>query len=549
MAPAKLAILRSVKCFFLALLIAGSLATSAHAQQQSFTWQQVRDKFEARNPTLLADKFNIDESKAQEITAFLRPNPTFALSADGTQIAPDKGVWRPFAGTFESPSFSYLHERQHKRELRLESAKKGTLIAESSHADLEGTLLFNLRGAFVSTLQAKAVLQLANDNLVYYDHVLQVSRDRFNAGDIAQIDLDRLELQRVQYESDVQTAAVSLRTAKIVLLTLLNDRTPIEQFDVAGPFDFNDQLMARDEFRKIALDRRPDLKAAVEAVDKAQTDHKLAVANGSTDPTLSAWYTHNSSNNNPFGINTLGVSVTIPLRIFDRNQGEQLRTQLDVTRNERLRDAASSDRGLHWTDIGEIIRFNMPFSYKGQSAPGAIGDPPLVVSPDGKYFYVYFLDWLKSGANTTASIARAPIAEVLQDAFGGGVHFAAPFKKYFQGKWDQPGIGGASTDLIPEGHFGGGNNVAYNSYIHRYMMLNSDSQNYSYAESPDGLHWTDTIFLGMLGHVPNIAGYSGPIGLGDDPTVLGKEFYVYYTEFRGPWPGAQSVKRFTLSCR
>jgi uncharacterized repeat protein (TIGR03803 family) len=211
--------------------------------------------------------------------------------------------------------------------------------------------------------------------------------------------------------------------------------------------------------------------------------------------------------------------------------------------------AISSDKGLHWTDIGEIIRFNMPFSYQGQPAPGAIGDPPLVISPDGKYFYVYFLDWLKSGANTTASIARAPITEVLQDAFGGSVHFAAPFKKYYQGAWDQPGIGGASTDLIPEGHYGGGNNVAYNSYIHRYMMLNSDSQNYSYAESPDGLHWTDTIFIGMLGYVPDIAGYSGPIGLGVDPTVLGREFYVYYTQFRGPWPGAQSVKRFTLSCR
>ncbi len=104
--------------------------------------------------------------------------------------------------------------------MRLESAKKATLIAESSHSDLERTLLFNLRSAFVSTLQAKAVLQLANDNLAYYDHVLQISRDRFDAGDIAQIDLDRLELQRVQYESDVQTAEVNLRTAKIQLLTL-----------------------------------------------------------------------------------------------------------------------------------------------------------------------------------------------------------------------------------------------------------------------------------------------------------------------------------------
>jgi cobalt-zinc-cadmium efflux system outer membrane protein len=302
----------------------------------------VRARFEQSNPSLLADKLNVDESRAQEITAFLRPNPTFTLSADGTQIAPDKGVWRPFAGTFESPSISYLHERQHKRELRLESAKRATLIAESSHANLQRTLLFNLRGAFVASLQAKAVLQLARDNLAYYDHVLEISKTRFDAGDIAQIDLDRLELQRVQYESDLQAAEENLENAKIQLLTLLNDRTRIEQFDVTEPFDFSDQLLPRDEFRKIALDTRPDLKAAVEAIDKAQTDHKLAIANGSTDPTFGAWYTHNSSNNNPFGINTLGVSVSIPLHIFDRNQGEKLRTQLDITRNERLRDAAEA---------------------------------------------------------------------------------------------------------------------------------------------------------------------------------------------------------------
>jgi len=310
--------------------------------QEPLTWEKVRERFEANNPTLRASRLNIDESRAEEITAYLHPNPTISLTADATQIAPYKGVWRPFAGTFESPNISYLHERRHKRELRLESAKNATMIAQFSHADLDRSLLFNLRSAFVSTLQAKAVLQLAKDNLAYYDRVLDISRNRFNAGDIAQIDLDRLDLQRVQYESDVQTAEVNLRTAKIQLLTLLNDRTPIEQFDVTGPYDFSDQLLPRDEFRKIALDTRPDLKAAVEAVDKAQTDHKLAVANGSTDPTFSAWYTHNSSNNNPFGIDTLGVSVSIPLRIFDRNQGEKLRTQLDITRNERLRDATEA---------------------------------------------------------------------------------------------------------------------------------------------------------------------------------------------------------------
>lgn len=310
--------------------------------QQAWTWEAVRARFEQNNPTLKAGALGVEESKAQEVSAYLRPNPTLTLSADGTQIAPYQGSWKPFAGTSESPGISYLHERQGKRELRLESAKEGTQIVESGRADLERTLLFNLRGAFVCTLQAKAVLQLARDDLEYYDHVLQISRDRFGAGDIAQIDLDRLELQRVQYESDVQSAEVELRTAKIQLLSLLNDRAAVDQFDVIGPFVFNDILPSREECRQAALNTRPDLKAAVQAVTKAQTDAKLAFADGSTDPTLSAWYTHNSSNNNPFAINTLGVSVSVPLRIFDRNQGEKRRTQIDVARSERLRDAAEA---------------------------------------------------------------------------------------------------------------------------------------------------------------------------------------------------------------
>jgi outer membrane protein, heavy metal efflux system len=341
---------------------------SAAGAQQVLTWEQVRQRFEQNNPTLVADQSNIEEAKAQEISAFVRPNPTLSLSADGTQIAPSQGVWRPFAGTFESAGLSYPIERQHKRQLRLESAKKATLIAESNHADLERTLLFNLRAAFISTLQAKSALQLAKDNLVYYDHVLEISRNRFAAGDIAQLDLDRLELQRVQYESDAQSAEVSLETAKIGLLTLLNDRTPAEQFDVNGPYDFNDQLLSRDDFRKVALDTRPDLRAAAEAVENAQTEHKLALANGSTDPTVGGWYTHNSSTNNPFAINTLGVSVDIPLRIFDRNQGEKLRTQLDVDRNRRLLDATQarvfSDVDSAYATLNSDVTLLRPYRQK-----------------------------------------------------------------------------------------------------------------------------------------------------------------------------------------
>jgi len=301
------------------------LAGSGFAQR-ALTWQEVRDKFEAANPSLRVGKIGVEESRAQEITAYLRPNPNVTLSMDGTQIAPHQGVWRPLSGSAPSTNFSYLHERQRKRELRLESAQSATKVAISDLSDLERTLLFDLRAAFVQTLQQKAVLNLARENLTYYDHIIEVNRERYKAGAIARVDLDRLELQRVQYESDVQTAEVNLRTAKIQLLALLNDRTPVEQFDVSGPFDFSTHIAAPEEVREVALDSRPHLRAALQSVHKAKVDHQLAVANGSTDPTVSTWYTYNPSFNNPFDHQTLGLSVSIPLRIFDRNQGEKLRT-------------------------------------------------------------------------------------------------------------------------------------------------------------------------------------------------------------------------------
>ncbi len=296
------------------LILAGSSCA-----QRVLTWQEIRERFEAANPILRAGQIGVDESKAQEITAFLRPNPNFALSTDGTQLARYHGVWQPFTGQ-----------------------QKATGIAVFGRADLERTLVFTLRMAFVQTLQEKAILDLAKENLSYYDHVLDVNRERFKAGAISRVDLDRLELQRMQYESDLQVAEESLETAKIQLLMLLNDRTPVDQFDVTGAFEFSSQIAPLVEVRQIALDNRPDLKAALQAVEKAKTDHRLAVANGSTDPTFSSWYTYNPSFNNPNDHQTLGASISIPLRIFDRNQGEKLRTQLDIDRSTKLAAAAKA---------------------------------------------------------------------------------------------------------------------------------------------------------------------------------------------------------------
>lgn len=329
--------LRSSCCSRLLFLAPFWLASVLFAQQ-TYTWEQIRDKFQASNPTLQAGAINISESRAQEITAYLRPNPTLTTTVDQLNPFPNETLpYRVLAQALPIISASYVHERQHKRELRLESAQKATGIASSQQRDLERTLLFSLRNAFVQCLQAKALLALSRDNLDYYDKLLSISRDRFQAGDIARVDLTRLELQRVQYVSDVQTAEVNVRTAKIQLLTLLNDRTPVERFDISGLFDFAERIITLDELRNAALEYRPDLRAALQSTEKAKTDNRLAWANGSVDPTFGIDF-----GRNPPIPAYMGLNMSIPVRIFDRNQGEKERTALDIRRMERLYDASKA---------------------------------------------------------------------------------------------------------------------------------------------------------------------------------------------------------------
>jgi cobalt-zinc-cadmium efflux system outer membrane protein len=320
------------------VVVGGRAAEVAAAGQAPLTWDDVRARFAANNPTLKAGEIGIAQSRADEVTAHLRPNPDLSLTADQATLSrlPD-GPGR-FDNVTTVAGVDYLIELGHKRGLRLASAQGATAIATSQQADLARTLVFSLRQAFVQLLQAKALLALAQEDLGYYDKLLAINRDRFHAGDIAQIDLDRLELQRVSYESDLQTATVNLRTAKIQLIALLDEKTTtVEAFDVTGPYDFVAPIPTLEDLGETALQTRPDLKAALQSVEKAKTDFRLAGANGSWDPSLSVDVGWPRSPGSP---KYFGVGISVPLRLFDRNQGEKKRTELDIGRNERLVDAA-----------------------------------------------------------------------------------------------------------------------------------------------------------------------------------------------------------------
>jgi hypothetical protein len=219
--------------------------------------------------------------------------------------------------------------------------------------------------------------------------------------------------------------------------------------------------------------------------------------------------------------------------------------------------AASWDNGLHWTDLGEVVRPNQSFA--PELAPGfdEIGDGRLVLSPHGKYFYFYFPDWPASTTTTThVSVARVLASSLLDAAFGSSHPHTVPFEKLYEGSWHlQPGIGGASTDLMPKEppQVGGYLDIHFNSALQRYVMILDNDTTFYYAESVDGITWTTPTSLGNFADgVNTLVPYSTSVGIGDDPNILGKTFYIYYTflhEENGGLPReGNSLRRITLTC-
>jgi hypothetical protein len=218
--------------------------------------------------------------------------------------------------------------------------------------------------------------------------------------------------------------------------------------------------------------------------------------------------------------------------------------------------AESTDNGLHWTDLGEIIRLNQAYAVGLDGFE--IGDGPLVLSADRKYFYLYFPDWLANGTlhtttpagastTTNVSVARALVSSVLDAAFASPHPHSIPFQKFYQGDWRlQPAIGGASTDLNPKSAYQGYLDIHYSDAIQRYIMIISNDTTFGYSESVNSLAWTLPVSLGIFGP---IAAYPTAVGLGEDPHVLGSTFYVYFTHLPSEgWPGG-ALRRLTLTCQ
>ncbi len=308
--------LRLASC--LAILFAFAAATAACAQGQPqaaaapLTMQQAVALALAQNPTLLAARQNLLSVKAQELQAGVRQNPYFAAS--GSDLTESDNTSNPY---FVALGVGRLFERGNKREWRLDTARSTTAQTDDQLQLTEQQTILAVRTAFTNLIVAKAAKKLADDNLSDYKKELAIGSDRYKAGDLAKLDYERLDLQLAQFESDDSNAVTAAEQASDQIQVLLGIAKPSASFDVVGNVVPPPVTLTMDELEQKGLAARPDLKAAVAAVAVADAQVKLAYANGTADPTLEADYNRNGTEN------TVGFSLNIPIRIFDRNQGNK----------------------------------------------------------------------------------------------------------------------------------------------------------------------------------------------------------------------------------
>ena len=363
-------------CLGFPLVLLAVAAVSALAQAAApLTLQQAIDMAHAKNPNLISAQQHVSATRASEITAGLRQNPSFTLSGSDVNL-PANNPASPYAYV---GNISRLFERGQKRRWRLDVAHATTDVTQYQYKDTERQTILQVKNAFTNMLVAKAALKIADENLTGYRKTVDLTRVRLDVGDISQTDFERIDLQQAEFESDYDNAKLNLTQAGDQLQLLLGVAKPTENFNVIGVLDPPSLAVTLPQLEQDALASRPDYRAALQSVQLANSNVKMADAGGTVDPTIGGEYER-------VGVyNAAGFQISIPLRIFDRNQGEKERTRYEVqssrfaevaARNQVVSDVdqawAASQTAIgqakryhgHYLDEATHVRDNLEYSYR-----------------------------------------------------------------------------------------------------------------------------------------------------------------------------------------
>lgn len=306
------------------------------------------------NHALLALRSTILQSQAQEITANLRPNPVLAWDAQFLPIfQPDQfsADYLDNNAQFDA-GVSYLFERGKKRQHRLQAARDATAVVRSQVSDSERQLVFNVAQQFINVLLAESTLSFAEQDLDSFQKTVDISETRFHAGDMSEGDLLKIKLQLLQFQSDVSAAKLARVQALAGLRQFLGFASVAEDYDVSGDLDYQPLRSTLPDLKTMASQSRPDLAAAVEGVTAAHSQLALAEVNAKQDLTAGMSYSHTA------GTSSATFVFSIPLAVFDRNQGEIARTRYAITQAQEQLSETSQQVSTDVTEAYENLRTN-----------------------------------------------------------------------------------------------------------------------------------------------------------------------------------------------
>lgn len=319
-------------------LLVQAIAAVALAQAQNdpgtqkLTLDQAVQEAISNNLNLAAEKLNVSVAQAREITARLRPNPVLSVSGQSLNIL--GATYSP--ATPLGPNQLNIHtdfpiERGHKREERSNLAKQETTLAELGVREIMRQLIVSVQSAFVDVQQANENLNLATENLKRLESLVAINESRLKAGDLAQVELDRSRVAAFQYLTAVKQAQLQLDQAKIQLLSVMGRKERTTNIEIVGPLRRDVEVAPKADLARLALLRRPDYLSGQQAQARSRADLNLQIANGKVDYSIGTEFTRQSA----WGIsgNSVGLYFSMPLRVFNKNQGEIARAQREITLN------------------------------------------------------------------------------------------------------------------------------------------------------------------------------------------------------------------------
>jgi outer membrane protein, heavy metal efflux system len=338
-----------MKCFmkrFVVLFGPAWLSLMAQSSTPITLDEAVREAI-AGNRDLAAARLDISVAEARQITARLRPNPVVTFTGDHLDLLGTGYNSINSAGPNEfSNRIDFILERGGKRAARMDVAALGKSVAELGVEEAIRRLMFEVESAFVDVQLAKENLGLSQDNLRSLNGIVSVNTERVRTGDLAAVELGRSQVAAMQSQTAVRQAELQLLQARNRLRLLLGRPELLNDFDVAGAIRRDDRRIELEDIRARAFTRRPDLLEARRVVARNQADMKLQLAQGKIDYTTGVEYRRQQAASGTG--NSLGFFFSMPLPVFNRNQGEIARADREIAQ------AAAQLRALEARLNGEI---------------------------------------------------------------------------------------------------------------------------------------------------------------------------------------------------